>query len=378
MFSFHPCKNVAIVGGGLAGLSTAYHLLDKLGGNVQITIMDKAEPGEGGASAVAGGLLHPFSPKGKLVHLGLQGLETTNRLIHAAQAHRPDCIIEDHLYRVAMTENNIDQLKATANLHPQFAKWLDPHEIEDCCGTKCHGGLMLSKGCKVVHVPSYLKGLWSACQEISKEEIQWSLDVPTISNNSDWIDRLSDFDTVVFSAGSGLFQESILGEEVKLPIQLVRGQSAIVSLNASHVEKKHGNQAILCGKYIAPMPEENVVMIGATHEYEATPLDYDGVLEELRHHSYELAPWVWHDGSIEKITCGYRVQSKRGKYGRMPIIGKYEECHVHGNAYIFTGLSSRGLIYHGMYGDFLSSAIIEQSERILIQDHPDVLWWKKS
>jgi NADPH-dependent 2,4-dienoyl-CoA reductase/sulfur reductase-like enzyme len=55
MFSFSPCKNVAIVGGGLAGLSTAYHLLEKLGGNVRITVLDKAGPGEGGASAVAGG-----------------------------------------------------------------------------------------------------------------------------------------------------------------------------------------------------------------------------------------------------------------------------------------------------------------------------------
>ncbi len=53
-------KNVAIVGGGLAGLSTTYHLLKKSkdegeGENLHITIFDKAEPGQGGASSVAGG-----------------------------------------------------------------------------------------------------------------------------------------------------------------------------------------------------------------------------------------------------------------------------------------------------------------------------------
>lgn len=47
-------KNVAIVGGGLAGLSTTYHLLKK-GENLRITIFDKSEPGQGGASSVAGG-----------------------------------------------------------------------------------------------------------------------------------------------------------------------------------------------------------------------------------------------------------------------------------------------------------------------------------
>jgi hypothetical protein len=48
-------QKVAIVGGGLAGLSTAFHLLEKRPRNVQITIIDKALVGEAGASSVAGG-----------------------------------------------------------------------------------------------------------------------------------------------------------------------------------------------------------------------------------------------------------------------------------------------------------------------------------
>ena len=58
-------NNVAIVGGGLAGLSVAYNLLDiiseKRNGGIahtkglRITLYDKANVGEGGASSVAGG-----------------------------------------------------------------------------------------------------------------------------------------------------------------------------------------------------------------------------------------------------------------------------------------------------------------------------------
>ena len=54
-------SNIAIVGGGLAGLSTAYHLLDiasrddDVRKGLRITIFDKAKVGEGGASSVAGG-----------------------------------------------------------------------------------------------------------------------------------------------------------------------------------------------------------------------------------------------------------------------------------------------------------------------------------
>ena len=49
----HP-GSVAIVGGGLAGVSVAYHLLARQP-RTNITVFDKADPGMGGASAVAGG-----------------------------------------------------------------------------------------------------------------------------------------------------------------------------------------------------------------------------------------------------------------------------------------------------------------------------------
>jgi NADPH-dependent 2,4-dienoyl-CoA reductase/sulfur reductase-like enzyme len=47
--------NVAIVGGGLAGLSTAWHLLELSSNPLRVTIYDKCAVGKGGASAVAGG-----------------------------------------------------------------------------------------------------------------------------------------------------------------------------------------------------------------------------------------------------------------------------------------------------------------------------------
>ena len=51
---FSTRKSIAIVGGGLAGLSTAYHLLEKCS-STEITIFDQAPAGAGGASSVAGG-----------------------------------------------------------------------------------------------------------------------------------------------------------------------------------------------------------------------------------------------------------------------------------------------------------------------------------
>jgi len=72
-----PRRKIAIVGGGLAGLSVAYHLLDKSASGtstvpaaaaegvvkdgrirrplLDLTVFDKAPVGAGGASSVAGG-----------------------------------------------------------------------------------------------------------------------------------------------------------------------------------------------------------------------------------------------------------------------------------------------------------------------------------
>jgi glycine/D-amino acid oxidase-like deaminating enzyme len=83
------------------------------------------------------------------------------------------------------------------------------------------------------------------------------------------------------------------------------------------------------------------------------------------------------------MTQGYRVQSARGKYGRRPIIGQLPSSMVattddspSQSSWIFTGLSSRGLLYHGLYGQLLSLAILQRDESLLLRHCPDILWWK--
>lgn len=47
-------RKIAIIGGGLAGLSTLFHLQEN-DPNLQITVLDRAKVGTSGASSVAGG-----------------------------------------------------------------------------------------------------------------------------------------------------------------------------------------------------------------------------------------------------------------------------------------------------------------------------------
>ncbi|KAL7466037.1 hypothetical protein ACHAXS_006331 [Conticribra weissflogii] len=422
-------QNIAIIGGGLAGLSVAYHLLDGLknsqlnpSNRLRITIYDKAEVGEGGASSVAGGLLHPFSPRGKLIHFGLQALEQSNLLVEKAVTHEPLCLIRPQLYRIALTPANVNQLQETAAKYPELAKWMSEEEISTKLGAESMGGLEMSNGCRVVHVPLYLKGLWEECNKKASDSnavMAWEIirsapenaasHHPTNVNNPFSTMDFSKYDIVILSAGSGILSDKLIKCDEKhspLPVQLVRGQSIEMSLpkNANN-SKPIMNEAILCGKYISPLQssvdlekfgkssDRQKFVIGASHEFQQTPLTLSELIEELKSRSYSLAPHLWNEGTVDRLTMGLRVQSHRGKFGRMPIVGRYSELDgqdgasdngsagnagnvVHPNLWIFTGLSSRGMIYHGLFGKWLADAILHDDEE-KIRDHFDEFdWWK--
>lgn len=415
-------------------------------------------------------LLHPLSPKGKLIHWGREGLQATNRLIHeACQAQQrqqqlggqssSDCnfILCDEILRLAFTPQQEQQLKATASSLPDLCTWLDGLQASELLHVRAkqqspppqplqlssssllssepvksnqdtdapppsvpRGALILSNGCKTIHVPSYLQSLWLACQQLftthdEKETLSGGTATATwlcIQDDSReaWKQRLSQFDTVVLAAGSGLFESTTaattsradedchcLLSRKNLGVQLVRGQSLILRTSnddngdtqpATTPWKRH---ALLNGKYVSSLPQKDLVLVGATHEFQSTSFSQSQVLADLKSRTYEMIPDLWKDMedengnvSLEAVTVGTRVQTPRGAHGRRPIIGKLpnhtsgdENGQIHPNTWIFTGLSSRGLIHHALYGEILARAILENNEELIVQRDMELLWWKR-
>ena len=260
---------IGIIGGGLAGLSTAYHILEKCP-SADVTIIDRNSPGAGGASSVAGGLLHPLSPKGKLAFRGLDGLASSNKLVSAASQFEDNVVLRNKIYRIANKENQIAAFQKTARELPEFATWIDPdssamQDDKDLWEGEYFGrekevlgALKLSGDCKVLHMKSYLKGLWSYCESVGSGTKTWEICKDADNMDSDeWKDNLADYDCVVFSAGSGLFHSSLL-EQTEYPMTLVRGQSIEMTMKDTTTPWN----AILCGKYVSPLPENGRVIIG--------------------------------------------------------------------------------------------------------------------
>lgn len=373
-------------------------------------------------------LLHPLSPKGKLVHWGLEGLAATNRLIaKACEAEEEEnkdhgIVLRRELYRVVpVTAESADanrqqqQLQQTAGQFPHIAEWLEEAELKSRMGSSgsvggsmtsaSEGGLRLHNGCCVLHVPSYLRGLWKACQLLARGDdtngssIEWRI----LEDEQDGTRSLQrhldeDFDVTVYCGGAGMFSQGSSSSatagflsQSHFPVQLVRGQS--LELVLPHPQ----SSALLCGKYISPMPSNknsnaHMALVGATHEFQHEPLSKEQVIAELKERTVDMSPLVWKDYVVDRVTSGIRVQSARGPYGRRPILGRLpllatvestmnprssDNNNNSRNAWAFTGLSSRGLLYHALYGEMLASAILSDCEDTLLERCPDMLWWKK-
>ena len=306
-----------------------------------------------------------------MLHLGFEGLGATNQLVEAASRFETGCVLRDKLYRIALHEKSRLDLQGTASRHPEHATWLTAEQVREECGTPHSlGGVRLRHGCQIIHVPSYLRGLWGACRELSGGTALWSVEDP-----ASWKERLAEFDMVILSAGAGLFQDGIYQQGVEaFPAEIVRGQS--VELKVDCDSSDFVNEAFLCGKYVVPLPGEDRVLVGSTHEYAEEALEADTVVEFLRNTSTNLSPLAWTHGQVETVTSGMRLQSHRGPNGRLPIIGRPNSHDLHPNMWLFTGLSGRGLIYHGIYGDILTDAIIRGDEEDMARLYPDTMWWK--
>ena len=402
-------------------------------------------------------LLHPLSPRGKLVHWGLEGLAATNAMIEAAinattrntgsfyagsDIHPVSTVrLRDELYRIAISNEQQQQLQEIASAYPTIAEWKDnmnetneiqipnhdtfslPNAVSEHCA---NGGLRLYNGCCVLHVPSYLRGVFHACEVMAQKtnsSIRWCHIRNQTQSENDSSSAHDQYDATVYCYGSNMFQRSDSNKQVvdftalssnsssqvqpqlsdvgtvapqQLPVQLVRGQSMEVTL------VQPLQHALLCGKYISPLPhnhdQTHRALIGATHEFSHVAMTTEQVIADLQTRTKDFAPFRYNDipplndvmmpeialtlpnhvKSVDRITCGYRVQSTRGAYGRRPIIGLIPTIGTNKkkNQWIFTGLSSRGLLYHALYGQLLAQAILQDDESVLLDSCPDILWWK--
>ncbi len=298
---------LAVVGAGLAGLSVCYHALEQ---GFDVTLFDPKGIGKG-ASSASTGLLHPFA--GKTASRSWEadkGMESTKKLLLSSEeALGMPVASYTGIFRPAVTEQQkIDFRKNKDALWKEIS--LGGNKVE---------GLWIPQGITVFS-RRYLEGLWLACEKKGAIFVK---------------ERFSgDFDRVVLSVGSEIHQF----EECKdLKTRTAIGQSLVCRWDQP-LPFSVSSQG-----YIAVTEDTQFCQVGSTYEHTAEPSPQKAI--ELLDKVSAFYPHAL-DFSLKEIRSGKRIAPREG---HKPIVAQ-----VAPKTWVFTGLGSRGLLYHALLGKALA------------------------
>ncbi len=346
--------SVGVVGGGFSGLAVAQYLV-QFQYVEHVIVHDANEPGQSsGASRASAGLLHPLSPRGKLLWMGEEGYNSSISLLKVAQGAlrskgRHDQVIGcNSVIRPILDSRQSEALTNAARTLPKWMGLLSKEEVIRRVGSlvpdSCMGGILL-KNAAAINSGIYLQGLALALLETGK--VDW-----ITGQIENWRTLLPSYDVVVLCMGA----EAIEALSIK-DATLNRGQT-ITLVN----DKLNVNDAMISGEYCIPMRDDqgqNILVLGSTHEFlennhlksRPGPAAREGLFQKplfsgLRKMELQIG------GS----TSGVRVTRDRGRgVGRIPMAGRVRTTT---SAWAITALGARGLVYHALLGKLVARSIV--------------------
>jgi glycine/D-amino acid oxidase-like deaminating enzyme len=248
-----------------------------------------------GASIASTGLMHPYPGKdAKLSYKGFEALEESNFLINVA---------ESAIGKKVCARNGILKL---ANTELQAKNW--PNQ-----------SFWIKEGVTVFS-RIYLEGLKKACN------IQ-------VQNQKVLPEDLNKYDLVIWSTGA----QTIWDFGFKRTI----GQALLCQVNHPL------EHSIIKDGHISLTEDPNFVWVGSTYEHTQKP-DPKKAIDLLKKVSAFYLPA--NDFKIIEVVSGVRIAPK---VGYMPIIKKIDN-----RSWLFTGLGSRGLLYHAFFAKQLVEDIV--------------------
>lgn len=306
---------IAVAGAGLAGLSATWHLLQK---GFSVVLFDPLGIG-GGASGVSTGLLHPFPGKQAAKSWRAdEGMDATCASLEIAEEVLGLPVADRNgIFRPAITETQKQDFFKNQNAQALWTEMELP-------GMPKTWGLWVEEGITVFS-RRYLQGLWKACEKMGAIFFQDPLPPPDV------------FDVIVLAAGS---------EIVKFPdCQDLKFRTAI-------------GQSLLCEwktplafslasqGYITVTEDPHLCQVGSTYEHTLEP-DPKKALELIDKVSSFYPPAK--DFKVLEIRSGVRIAPKEG---HQPILER-----INSKTWVFTGLGSRGMLYHALLAQDLAEKI---------------------
>lgn len=313
---------IAVVGAGYAGLALSWNLLQFP--EVQVSLFD-GRGVAGGASGVSTGLLHPYVAKrARPAHRFEEAMAAATSLINIAEQTLGRTVaLRSGVFRFAMTPEQMEEFPQ----RPEY--WNEERVKEKFPQASSVPGLWIPGG-MTVFSRLYLQGLFRAAEkkgaEFHREEI--------VS-----LDQLKDYDLVVLASGHEILR---FPECKDLPLKTRKGQALICRIPASCGPLPC---SIIGAGYLTLMEDPTLCQIGSTYENE---FDRDRAMA-LREKISAFFPPA-RDFEVLQISSGVRIAQK---LETVPLVQQIDE-----RCWVFTGLGSRGLLYHALFGKELAERLI--------------------
>lgn len=324
---------IAVLGAGFCGLAVTWHLLQK--GVKEITLFDPLGIGKG-ASGVAAGLLHPYAGSQAKKNLRAdEGLKATHQLLEVARKTLDlPIILSKGLIRLAVSDEQKKDFALVASQYPDV-HWLDAAQCSEKLGhNQPHPGILIDSAV-AIDCERYLHGLWTAC---AAKGVQFEKKaVPSL-------EELEDFDQIIVTMGAAA---KALPELSSIQVTPIKGQ--VIELNWPQ-SLPPLNLPISSQAYVLMQAEGKRCIAGATFErhFDGEGPDLLSALKEIMPKLQAFLPEIT---SSMVVGCRAGVRASAPKH--QPLVAKIDK-----KSWLLTGMGSKGLLYHALYADELTSQIV--------------------
>lgn len=335
---------IAIVGGGFAGLASAWYLLHHSQAGVSIDVFDPLPIGKG-VSGLSSGLFHPYVGKSaKRTARAEEKLDAAHKLFgEAARAIGKGITLSTGMLRPAVTHEQIADFKKCANTYKETTFWDKRRCEKEVTGLtipQSDGGGLFIKNALTLNVPLYLEGLFKACAMLGMRSIQKSISS---------LDDLKSYDRILLAMGAQL------KSFCSLPLETIKGQTLILewphhlpplpfSLNSEGylIMRKGGTECLA----------------GATFERNYTSEVIDPSFA-ISHITNKIVPFFPSIAQARVLSChaGIRCATPRT---HLPFL-----TQLNNKTWVIAGLGSKGLLYHGYLAHHLSLALLNDNPSLI-------------
>ncbi|MCP5508140.1 MAG: FAD-dependent oxidoreductase [Chlamydiales bacterium] len=327
-------KKIAIIGAGFAGLASAYYASS----NADVTVIESEAVGAG-ASGVSAGLLHCYVGKhAKLNWRGREAVAASKELITVVEEATGRTVSQKNGFlRIAIDEVYEADFQKSAEIHKDV-EWLTAADCRDRVpGLVDAPGIFVTSGW-TVDAAAYMSALWELCESrgvrFRKEEI-------------DTLAQLSSYDHVVVAAGA---RTRSIRELSALPLRQMKGQL----LRYPWPEELPPLTYPVSGQvYVVMTDDGKACWVGSTFEKNFADVlpDQDIAYARIHLRLTDLFPCM---EKYRPTDCQAGVRCTSPNH--LPLVDQFNERTT-----IFTGLGSKGLLYHALFAKQIVQKINHKS-----------------